>query len=183
MWMYNRLMANHRPYSLVDYDPDWVNRFNFHAEKIKDTLGPVVLEIHHIGSTSIPGMSAKSNIDIEVVVSNLNEVRRLASKMAVAGYTARGDYSKIGEEYFTEDAKDGERRTSIHILPVGHPDIQMQINFRDYLRTHEEDQKLYMETKKSLYAQHRNDYGSYDSGKKEVIKDIKKRAKLWAKNR
>src|ERR1700743_3638751 len=100
---YNRVMANSRPYSLVDYDPAWVDRYNFHAEKIKDILGPVVLEVHHIGSTSIPGMMAKPNVDIEVVVSSLDEVRKLSTKMAEAGYTPRGDYSKIGEEYFTED--------------------------------------------------------------------------------
>ena len=175
-------MANSRPYSLVDYDPDWVNRYNFHAEKIKDILGPVVLEVHHIGSTSIPGMMAKPNIDIEVVVSSLAEVRKLSPKMAEAGYTPRGDYSKIGEEYFTEDADNGERLTSIHILPLGNPDIRMQLNFRDYLRTHNEDKMLYMETKRRLFDQYQNDYSSYDSGKKDVIEAIKKRAELWAKN-
>lgn len=176
-------MTDHRPYSLVEYDPDWVDRFNFHANKIEEVLGPVVLEVHHIGSTSIPGMMAKPNIDIEVVASNLDDVRKLSPDMVESGYVSRADYSKIGEEYFTEDAEDGNRLTSIHVLPVGHPDIQMQLNFRDYLRTHDEDRKLYAETKRRLYAEYRNDYGSYDGGKKEVIEAIKRRAEFWAKNR
>jgi GrpB-like predicted nucleotidyltransferase (UPF0157 family) len=176
-------MTNHRPYSLIPYDPDWANRFNFHAEIIQKVLGPIVLKIHHIGSTSIPGMAAKPNIDIEVVASNLDEVRNLSAKMVEAGYTPRGDYSNIGEEYFTEDAKNGERLTSIHVLPAGHTDIQMQLNFRDYLRTHAEDRELYADTKRRLYGKYRNDYGSYDSGKKDVIEAIKKRAESWSKSR
>jgi GrpB-like predicted nucleotidyltransferase (UPF0157 family) len=177
------VMIPHRPYSITEYDPKWVDRFNEHAKKIKEILGPIALETHHIGSTSIPGMIAKCNIDIEVVVQRLADVRRLSQKMAEAGYTPRGDYSEIGEEYFTEDAEDGERLASIHVFPVGHPDIQMQLNFRDYLRTHEKDREWYVETKKSLYSQHKDNYGAYDGGKQEVIEAIKERARNWAKSR
>ena len=173
-------MAKHRPYSLLEYDPNWVKRFNFHAARIKEVLGPVALEIHHIGSTSIPGMVAKSNIDIEVVASSLDGVRKLAPEMAKAGYTPRGDYSKIGEEYFTEDAQTGERLTSVHVLPAGHSDIQMQLDFRDYLRSHEKDRNLYANTKRRLFEEYGNNYAAYDSGKQEVIDMIKQRAKTWA---
>lgn len=178
-----RAMIPHRPYSITEYDPQWVDRFNEHAKRIKGIMGRVALEIHHIGSTSIPGMVAKPNIDIEVVVPSLEAARRLSKKMTMAGYTSRGDYSKIGEEYFTEDAENGERLASIHVFPVGHPDIQTQLDFRDYIRSHEKDRELYKATKWRLYLQYKDNYGAYDSGKQDVIEAIKMRARNWAKSR
>lgn len=90
-------MTDSRPYRLVEYDPGWVDLFNQHAGTIKDILGPIALGVHHIGSTSVPGMMAKPNIDIEVVVSNLDDVRKLSSRMVEAGYTPP-DYEKLWAE-------------------------------------------------------------------------------------
>ncbi|TDX66528.1 GrpB protein [Methylosinus sp. sav-2] len=46
------------PVVLSAYDPRWPQLAAAHAERLK-TLGPLVEAIHHIGSTSVPGLTAK----------------------------------------------------------------------------------------------------------------------------
>jgi GrpB-like predicted nucleotidyltransferase (UPF0157 family) len=40
-------MTKHRPYSIVAYDPEWPQRFQRQAAKIKDVMGDAILAIHH----------------------------------------------------------------------------------------------------------------------------------------
>jgi GrpB-like predicted nucleotidyltransferase (UPF0157 family) len=46
------------------YNPEWSKKFEIEAQKIQDTLDNKILDIQHIGSTSIPNLSAKPIIDI-----------------------------------------------------------------------------------------------------------------------
>jgi GrpB-like predicted nucleotidyltransferase (UPF0157 family) len=165
-----------RPYELKEYDPVWKETFSRTAEKIRPIIGDNLLEIEHIGSTSIEGMVAKPQVDILVVVKDLDR-----NKDCYELFTERGrEYVGNGDEYVTEDAPDGHRLVSIHIFQVGHPQIEEYRVFRDYLKTHAEDRDLYISTKRELYSKFVNDFGSYDSGKEEVIAEIKKRAKEWS---
>jgi hypothetical protein len=53
---------------VVDYDPDWPRLFEREAERIRDVLGERVVQLEHVGSTSVPGLSAKPIIDVLLVV-------------------------------------------------------------------------------------------------------------------
>ncbi len=63
-----------RKIEVVDYDPKWPELFKSEAEQVKQALGCNCVQIHHIGSTSIPGLSAKPIIDMLPVVRNIQEV-------------------------------------------------------------------------------------------------------------
>ncbi len=43
---------------LVEYDSQWPALFEHAAEQIRGVLGDAALEIHHVGSTSVPGLMA-----------------------------------------------------------------------------------------------------------------------------
>ncbi len=60
-----------RKIELMPYDPDWIMLFATEAGLLRRIFGQEVVAVHHIGSTSIPGMTAKPIIDIllEVRVS------------------------------------------------------------------------------------------------------------------
>ena len=53
---------------VVDYDPEWPRLFQREAHRLKEVLGERVLQLEHIGSTSVPGLAAKPIIDILLVV-------------------------------------------------------------------------------------------------------------------
>lgn len=173
---------NQRPYSVREYDPDWPELFKKYARDIKQALGDHILEIHHLGSTSIPGMFAKPNIDIYVLVTSLQAVRDWKDRMAAAGFTPRGDYSHIGEEYFTLDKPSGERIASIHIFEGNDEVFRPYKNFRDYLISHPAEKERYIARKKELYAQFADNYPAYDEGKQTLIRELIEKANAWAKD-
>ena len=171
--------SKNRPYEVVEYDNNWPLLYEQYAQKIKSIFGEELLEIHHFGSTSIPGMFAKPNIDIYVVVKDLARIKELYSQMETGGYTYHGDYCKIGEEYFTLDTELGERIASIHVFDSPTVTIGYK-NFRDYLEEFPEERGRYIALKKELFEKYRDDYRSYDSGKKELIDELKAKANEWA---
>ncbi len=49
---------------LVPYEPDWLHLFLAEKERLFASLSNDILDVQHIGSTSIPGMIAKPILDI-----------------------------------------------------------------------------------------------------------------------
>jgi GrpB-like predicted nucleotidyltransferase (UPF0157 family) len=171
----------HRPYELAPYNPDWVLQFEQEAQVIRDLMGSSVIAIEHIGSTSVPGLMAKPQIDILVVVENLVNVPEFYDVFLQRGYVSRGrEYVGNDDDYITKDAPDGRRLVSIHIFAKDSPQIPMYVEFRNYLRTHDEERKLYMDIKQSLYQKYRDNYAAYDSEKGPLLKPIIERAHMWA---
>lgn len=175
-------MKPHRKFELKEYNAGWVQEFDRKAQVLKQIFRDELLEIHHIGSTSIPGMIAKPQIDILIFVKDFSKVKGLYKQMSKAGFTPRGtEYVGIGDEYFTEDSVDGTRLASIHVFQKGHAKSEDILNFRNYLRTHKKDKDLYASVKKDLYIKYLDNYAKYDSGKANVIQEIKKRVEKWIK--
>ena len=177
-------MKPHRPFQLQEYDPDWKLRFAKAAEELKPLFGDNLVEIDHIGSTSIVGMVAKPQVDVLAVVKDLDKVAEAHPTFEKAGYVPRGrGYVADDDEYMAKDAPDGMRLISVHTLQAGNPKIAEYKNFRDYLQQNDEDRNLYIKTKRHLYSTHSDSYAEYDSGKKDVITGIKSRAKKWAETK
>lgn len=172
----------HRLYELKDYDPLWKKQFAAYAERLRPILGDNLISIEHMGSTSIEGMAAKPQIDMFAVVKDLDKVRDVYPAFEVAGFVPRGrEYVGIGDEYVTLDDEHGKRLAGIHIFPEGHWSIEEERLWRRYLSTHKDERDLYSNTKRDLYAKHKENYEGYDTGKNAVIKEIKARACEWAK--
>ncbi len=174
-------MKAHRPYELQEYDPVWKQRFLDAAEKLRPIFGGNLVEIDHIGSTSVVGMVAKPQVDVLVVVKDLDVVVASHNALTKAGFIPRGrGYVTEDDEYLTQDSPDGRRLVSVHTLQEGNPKIAEYKIFRDYLQENEADRNLYIATKRDLHESHKDSYAEYDSGKKEVINTIKSRAKQWS---
>jgi GrpB-like predicted nucleotidyltransferase (UPF0157 family) len=69
-------------YTFTEYSPDWPAAFQQEAERIKALFGDELVRVHHIGSTSVPGLAAKPIIDLLPLVRDIaagadwNEERR-----------------------------------------------------------------------------------------------------------
>jgi GrpB-like predicted nucleotidyltransferase (UPF0157 family) len=174
-------MKIHRTFTLEKYNQNWPQKYKIMAKFLKSLFGKEIVNIEHIGSTSIPGMLAKPQIDIQVEVKNLSNIKKFYKKMEENGFIAKGDYSNINEEYFTKDNKEGKRLFSIHVFQTGNPELFNHVNFRDYLIKNKEDRDLYISVKKDLYSKFSDNFSLYDNGKKDIIKSIMKRAEQWKK--
>lgn len=165
---------------LVPYDPTWRKLAQQEAERLKDALSIDVLEVHHIGSTAIPGIKAKPILDFVLVVRNLEELDRHTDEMESLGYVAKGERGIPGRRFFTKDTN-GTRSHHVHVFQENNSEIERHLIFRDYLLVHDDDAKEYEKLKEKLAARFPNRSGDYTEAKSDFIYKIVEKARRWKK--
>lgn len=167
---------------VVKYEECWNEEFRRESKEIKRILGENCIAVHHIGSTSVPGLQAKPIIDIMPVVRNIAEVDTLNSDFESIGYECMGEFGMPGRRYFR---KGGDERThQIHIFEESNQfDIQRHLALRDYLRSNAEEARRYGELKASLAKRFPRDIAGYCDGKQQYVHSLEERALAWARAR
>jgi GrpB-like predicted nucleotidyltransferase (UPF0157 family) len=158
-----------RDIRIVDYDPDWHNKFERHARIISGAIGVSVLRIEHIGSTSVPGLAAKPIIDILVVLPDSANESVYLPQLEAVGYVLRVREPQWNEHRMFRALN---RDVHIHIYSAGCPEIQRNLTFRDRLRRSAEDRRHYEQVKRELAAKSWPDMNAYALAKTEVIESI-----------
>lgn len=121
---------------VVAHDPAWAAQFAAEAEQIAAALAPHLLALHHIGSTSVPGIHAKPIIDMLAVARSLTAVDAATPALVALGYQAMGAFGITGRRYFRKDDAAGQRTHHLHCFARRSPHIARHLAFRDYLRAH-----------------------------------------------
>ena len=70
-----------RQVEVVPHDPQWREAFEVESKRVTAALGDNVVTVHHIGSTSIPGIYAKPIIDLLIEVKEIASVDEQSSPM------------------------------------------------------------------------------------------------------
>lgn len=173
-----------RRIEVVEYDPDWVIRYEQEAEGISRVFGNELLFIHHIGSTAIPGIKAKPIIDILVIIKDTNILKGFDDEMIRLGYRPRGECLDAivpgtpGRFYYSKDTN-GTRSHQVHVVQEGHFEIEEKLALRDYLRTFPEEAKAYSAIKEEVAEKNRNDTIGYMNGKNDFIRATIAKALTW----
>ena len=160
---------------IAPYNPKWPSMFQLEAAAIKQILSNNVIEIHHIGSTSIPGLKAKQDIDILCVVKQLPTSVLLRD----FGYLFKGELNIPLRYYFSKNTHPS--KINLHVVEQDHGFINCNLCFRDYLREHEEARLEYAALKEQLltdprsYQRNKNAFSGYNLGKNQFIKNILKK--------
>jgi GrpB-like predicted nucleotidyltransferase (UPF0157 family) len=165
--------------AVVPYDRLWPRAFAVATGEIAAALGNNLVEIHHIGSTAIPGIYAKPVIDMLCIVLDLGAVDCSGAQMKSLGYEAMGEFGIPGRRYFRRDNAAGQRTHQLHTFQIGSPHIQRHLAFRDFLRAHPDLANQYSKLKRKLAATHSNDLEAYMDGKEAFIKEMESRALTW----
>ncbi|MBM3204423.1 GrpB family protein [Candidatus Uhrbacteria bacterium] len=169
-----------RKYKFVEYADIWTRAFDREEKIIRDIFGDEVLETHHIGSTSVPGLGGKPTLDVMIVVRDMSKVDSFNNKMKAAGYEPMGAYVTPTTRLFTK-TKDGERTRNIHVVGMDDPKLEESLAFRDYLRSHPKEAKVYNDFKQALATEHPDDYFTYRRKKDPFIQDMLERVRKWRK--
>ena len=119
--------------NLVEYNPEWPGMAARHLERLR-SLGTTLVAIHHIGSTSVPGMVAKPVIDLMPLVRDIEELDARQAEVEALGYRWHGEYGVSGRRYCTLEDQDGQRVVQVHFYEKGSPHARRHLAFRDYLR-------------------------------------------------
>lgn len=163
-----------------EHNEKWKQMYSEESQYIKDVFGGELIDIYHIGSTSVIGLKAKPIIDMMPVVKHIEKIDSFNEQMADIGYESLGENGIKGRRYFR---KGGDNRThQIHIFQEDNEeDINRHLAVRDYLRTHPEDAKRYGDLKEKLAKRFPSDIDSYASGKDAFVKELEKKAMNWYK--
>ncbi|CAM3483250.1 GrpB family protein [Erysipelothrix anatis] len=160
------------------YNEQWPIHFEIEARKISDGLGDNLVQLHHIGSTAVPGLSAKPVIDILLIVSSLEVLDQNDHHFGVLGYEVMGEFGMEGRRYYR---KGGDDRThQIHAFEVRSIyDIERHLIFRDYLRAHSTDRLAYGDLKERIALEYPFDIDGYGDAKDALVKELERKALLW----
>lgn len=156
---------------IVPYDPTWVERFEEEAAQLRQALAPWLIGgIEHIGSTAVPGLSAKPVIDI------MGGVKTLAtSRGAIAAATNLGycywPYRAESEHWFCKPSP-ANRTHHLHLVPVVGQEWLGALAFRDHLRANEHIAREYESLKRRLAIDHPLDREAYTEAKRPFIERV-----------
>ena len=92
-------------------------------------LRGVVVALHHIGSTSIPGIFAKPIIDILLEVSDLEKLDKQSHALVALGYERLGEFGIVGRRYFRKNSASGIRTHHVHAFQTGNAEIERHLAF------------------------------------------------------
>lgn len=163
---------------VVNYNQEWPSMYNQEAKKIKKILGKELIEIYHIGSTSVENLKAKPIIDIMPVVRDIEKVDQYNDKFKELGYEPMGEYGIAGRRYFRKGLEN--RTHHVHVFDVNNVcDIERHLAVRDYLRAYPKDSYEYGELKQELANKYPSDIEAYCLGKDSFVKNLERKAVDW----
>src|SRR5262245_15703357 len=115
-------MSERRLIELVAHDASWAARAAYEAERIRGALGDLVIVVHHIGSTSIPGILAKPIIDLMPIVRSLADLDAHEGDVRALGYDWRGEFGITGRRFCPMDDAAGRRIVHAHFFAPDSPE-------------------------------------------------------------
>jgi GrpB-like predicted nucleotidyltransferase (UPF0157 family) len=162
-----------RPIVIAPPDPAWAQRFGRERDRIVDALGPAVLAVHHIGSTSVAGLAAKPIVDIVLVVAEPEDERTYLPALERAGFVLR--VREPGHRMVRTPAID----VHVHVWTDA-AEVRRHLLFRDWLRRTPEDRRAYQALKQDLARREWDSMDDYADAKGPLIAEITERAERWA---
>ncbi len=158
---------------VVPPDPAWPAAFAAEARR----LAPVVPVLHHIGSTAVPGLTAKPTIDILGVLPALDGIPVFA--LAAAGYELRG-FAGLPGRVFLRRMEGRRRLAHLHLYAAGDPNVGRHLAFRGWLRARPDRAAAYGALKLELAARPGQTRAGYVEGKASWVRAEEARALGWA---
>jgi GrpB-like predicted nucleotidyltransferase (UPF0157 family) len=164
---------------VADYDPAWPRLFEREADRIRAVLGRRVVQLEHVGSTSVPGLAAKPIIDILLVVPDSGDEPAYLPELEAAGYLL-----VIREPEWQQHRvfKGPDTDVNLHVYSPGSPEIERYLRFRDRLRSDPADRERYQRVKRGLAQRDWRYVQQYADAKTEVVEEILARAQGQAAN-
>ena len=157
---------------VLPYDAGWERDFSEIRIELQAALGELALAIEHVGSTSVPGLSAKPIIDIDVVIRDYAAFGAVVSALKAIGYHHEGDLGIAGREAFGYEGKSHLRKHHLYVCPQDSPELKRHIAFRNYLRDHPDAAREYSRIKAEGAALHPHDIDGYIAHKSPFIESV-----------
>jgi GrpB-like predicted nucleotidyltransferase (UPF0157 family) len=180
---------------IADYSPYWKLTYLKEEQRILNVLNlsNISVKIAHIGSTAVPGLSAKPTIDIligldgdtllddcfpgfrklrYIYVSKYNDIlpfRRFFIKIQAVNPLQKFDKKEVGPADSMPLRSLHKHNFHIHVVHRNTLFYEKHIAFRNHLRTNEGDRLAYQNLKLHLAAMNWEDENDYAQAKSAFI--------------
>jgi GrpB-like predicted nucleotidyltransferase (UPF0157 family) len=154
--------------AVVPYSTEWARRFAAERALLVPALAPwLVDDVHHIGSTAVPGLAAKPIIDMMAGVGDLDA--GAVAALAGLGY-GHAPHRPDALWFHKPVAGPGYERTHhLHLTVPGSPLWRERLTFRDALRADAALRDEYAALKLRLATAHGTDLSGYTADKRDFV--------------
>lgn len=163
------------PVEIEEHNPEWGNRFDQARAELASVIGDDDKTIEHMGSTSVPDLMAKPEIDVLVGLGKLDDIEPYIKPLGEIGYPyyKRFEEGTPNRRYFRK-SEGITPLVHVHMYEKDSDDYKKHIFYRDYLRANPDVAKRYEDLKKKLLIESNGDRGIYQEGKKQFINEVLK---------
>lgn len=155
--------------NIACYNPIWLAQFQADKSIIASAFGDELIEIHHVGSTSVPELAAKPEIDVLVEVLDHKNAQARDQLLMGLGYLRGTDLTT--DHHFYRRNVNGVRTHKLHVCTRGHLAVAQMLKFRDLLRSNALMRRQYEELKFRLEASNTGGMAEYLKNKAPFIID------------
>lgn len=164
------------PFKLSEYNPTWPEKFQKEKDMLLKLIGSHVQSIEHIGSTSVPDMVAKPEVDILVGLASLSDAESLIAILNDAGYAYYRRFEEfVPERRYFRKSEGITPLVHIHAVETASDFYKEHIVFRDALRSDPGLRGKYIEFKLLLEKKSGGDRLKYnkESFIRETLKKLR----------
>ena len=110
-----------KPVIVEEYNLDWIDRFLREKESLLGALSSNIIDLEHIGSTSIFDLAAKPIIDILIGVKTLGDAEKCISILEKMNYQYVPEFEDILPErrYFRKPPRGEGHDVHLHMTVLG----------------------------------------------------------------
>ncbi len=171
------LAGSPRPVVILPYNEEWPGDFAKESARIQSAAGNYFTGIHHIGSTSVPGLVAKPIIDMLIALKSLDDTSLFVPLITALGYRYFPEHEiELPERRYFSRVLDDTHGFHLHMVEPDSTFYRRHLAFRDYLRAHPDARDEYGELKLRLADQYGSDREGYTDAKTEFIQKIERLA-------
>lgn len=151
---------------ITPYNLSWPARFLADKPVIASAFGDELIAIHHVGSTSVPGLAAKPEIDVLIEVHDHRNASARNQLLMGLGYVRESDLSE-GHHFYRRNVEG--IRTQLHACTRGRITITQMLGFRDLLRRNASIRQQYEAPKLQLESSNTGGMAEYLEKKSPFI--------------
>ncbi len=155
---------------LQPYNPEWAEIGDLIIKEMTSVFSELAIDARHIGSTAVPGLSARPIIDIAVAVRDFKEIPKYYDALLSLGYRHKQESDSENQIFLY--ALKNKFNAYIHIVIHGKTLWNSYVAFCECLKRDGDVCRRYEELKESLAIRCAFDRRAYSSGKSEFVRRI-----------
>lgn len=163
---------------LVPHAPHWAAAAARDVVRVRRALGDACHAVHHVGSTSVPGIRACPVLDLLAEVRDLSALHAARLRLLAHGFAAQVPPERTQcATYHVIDLLTGRHRVELHCYEAGHAEAEQVVAFFAFLRVHPEVAQAYEALKREGRVRYAADLAAYDAAKRAWVAGLAQQAR------